>query len=171
MLHIVGATFGGLMKLLTTRNLCIMTGGISEIFCVSRTVERLYFKKRFGFVKLAILSPVNYIVPVYIFGHTRMFDQIKIGESFLRRLSRMARAGITIFWGRWGLPVPYKRKITLVEGKPIPVPAPPADGGKPTHEEIQRVHALVEQEIVRLYHAHRETVNGGEYADTPLVIE
>lgn len=31
--------------------------------------------------------------------------------------------GITIFWGQFGLPIPFPAKVTMVIGKPIPPPA------------------------------------------------
>jgi len=43
---------------------------------------------------------------------------------------------LVFFYGRYGLPVPYKHDIIMVLGEPIPVNQNP----DPTPEEIKEVH-------------------------------
>jgi hypothetical protein len=41
--------------------------------------------------------------------------------GLLKRLSRKLQASILIFYGRWGLPVPYRKRLKFIIGKPIKV--------------------------------------------------
>ncbi len=43
------------------------------------------------------------------------------GNGLLSYLSRKLRMGLTIFWGPFGLPIPYTPRVTLCVGDPIPV--------------------------------------------------
>ena len=98
----------------------IMPGGIAELFLSERHRERLYLRKRRGFVKMAQELQMP-IVPVYVFGQTRLFDQLAAGNSWAARLSRYFKASLTLFWGQYFLPIPYSGvKLTVAIGRPIP---------------------------------------------------
>ncbi len=50
--------------------------------------------------------------------------------NFLQSLSRRLKAGIYIYWGQYGTPMPYPAEISFVFGDPIlPVPGPFTLGG------------------------------------------
>ncbi len=38
--------------------------------------------------------------------------------------SREMRAAVCLFWGRWGLPLPYKYDIISLVGEPVTGPPP-----------------------------------------------
>ena len=46
-------------------------GGISELFLCDEKEERLFVKKRKGFIKVALQSGVD-VIPVYLFGNTQV---------------------------------------------------------------------------------------------------
>ena len=106
-------------------------GGIAELFKTSREEERLYLKKRKGFVKIALREGVD-IVPVYLFGNTSVLSVVKTG--FLASLSRKVQASLTYFWGKWYLPIPRDEKLLYVRGKPLGLPHSP----EPTDEDINK---------------------------------
>lgn len=47
--------------------LVLYVGGLAELFLSSETQEKLYLKKRKGFIKLALTQGID-VVPVYLFG-------------------------------------------------------------------------------------------------------
>ena len=145
------------------RNVSILPGGIAELFLSHRRREQVYLRRRKGFVRLAIETGAT-IVPVYIFGHTRLFDQLATGEGWLgwlTSLSRLTRSSITLFWGQWFLPVPYKTDITVAFGKHIVVPATPAADRREREEQCDTVHAKFIAAVEDLYHIGREAAGYG----------
>jgi hypothetical protein len=86
----------------------IYIGGIAELFKSCRTEERLYLKKRKGFIKLALTEGVD-IVPTYLFGNSSVLSVLKHGP--LAALSRNLQASLTLFWGKWYLPIPRDEKV------------------------------------------------------------
>jgi hypothetical protein len=113
------------------KHLALFPGGIAELFLSSRAQEHLYLKKRKGFVKLALQTGAN-IIPIYVFGHTHMFDQLS-NVPTVAALSRFFRASVTFFWGRWYLPLPYRTPVTFIRGRPIEVREPIAN---PTEQQV-----------------------------------
>lgn len=142
----------------------LFPGGIAEIFLSSRKEERLYLKGRKGFVKIALQTGAH-IIPVYVFGHSQMFDQSS-NSGFVAKLSRAMRASVALIWGRWGLPVPYRTPVTFVRGTPIFVD----QTDDPTTEQIEALHARVVKEVEVLYYRHRDQA-GSAYKDKPLIVE
>jgi hypothetical protein len=85
----------------------IYIGGIAELFKSCREEERLYLANRKGFIKLALREGVD-VVPVYLFGNTSVLSVLKHGP--LAALSRRLQASLTLFWGKWLLPIPRDEK-------------------------------------------------------------
>jgi hypothetical protein len=54
------------------------------------------------------------IVPVYHLGSSQMLRCTGSSEW-----SRKMRASVCVFWGRWGLPLPYKHDIVSLVGTPL----------------------------------------------------
>jgi hypothetical protein len=103
------------------KNLYILPGGVAEIFLSKPGSHDIIFQNRKGFVKLSVETGAE-LVPCYVFGGTDFFQNLATNDSILSKLSRKFRMGLTIFWGQYGLPIPYAPKVTMVIGKPIPVP-------------------------------------------------
>lgn len=92
----------------------IYVGGIAELFKSCRTEERLYLKKRKGFIKLALQTERVDVVPVYLFGNTSVLSVVKHGP--LAALSRRLQASLTLFWGKFYLPIPRDESLLYVVG-------------------------------------------------------
>lgn len=138
----------------------IVSGGIAELFMSDRKRERIFLKQRKGFVKIA--KETNAIlVPVYLFGHTRLFDQLASGEGIAKKISRLIRGSITMFWGPFYLPIPYLTSLRVVTGPPLEI-----DWSDDTMS-VDVVHGKFVDSVQRLYDAHKHAAG---YGDTPLEI-
>jgi hypothetical protein len=83
----------------------------------------------------------------YAFGGNDFFHQLLTSDSVLARVSRKVGATATVFWGRWWLPtVPLvpPHGVSIVLGEPLPSMRTASADGRPTDEEIDRLHAQYE---------------------------
>lgn len=140
-------------------NAAVVVGGIAEMFLDTTDAERIYLRKRAGFVKLAIREGAH-IVPVFFFGNTKTL--LKLNSPILELISRKVKASIIIFYGRWGLPIPFRHPIKMVLGKPIRV----QQCETPTDAEVGQKLSEVVDAIAELYKKHRP-----EWETRPLIIE
>jgi hypothetical protein len=124
--------------------LYILPGGVAEVFLAHPGRHAIKAKRR-GLMKLALQTGAS-LVPVYVFGGNDFYHHLAtygtedaVGETQVQRklrrsdtnligrvqekFSRLFQAGFTVFWGQYGLPLPYQIKCTMVLGDPIwPVP-------------------------------------------------
>jgi len=116
----------------------ISSGGIAEIYETktwwkdNSHSECIILRRRGGIAKLA-LETGSYLVPSYHFNNLNgclsvWYDRFGVLET----VSRFLRVSIVFFWGRFGLPVPYRVPLFAVLGDPIPVPLVP----NPTKDQI-----------------------------------
>lgn len=147
-------------------NVCVMSGGIAELFLSSRNREQLYLLKRRGFVRLAIDSNAE-LVPLYIFGQTNMFDQLATSGGYMMQVSRYLSASLTYFWGQLYLPIPFSTAVTTVIGTPIPVVVPADDSDEAMSRAVDKMHGQFVDAIKELYRVHAADCG---YADKPLEI-
>lgn len=144
---------------------CIVlyVGGMAELFKSSRKEERLYLKKRKGFIKVALREPGVDIIPVYLFGNTSVLTVVKTG--ILADLSRKLQVSLTYFWGKWMLPIPRDEKLIYARGKPLGLPYIP----NPKIEDINEWHDKYCQEVTRLFDSYKEKLPA--YKHKKLIIE
>lgn len=137
----------------------VVVGGIAEMFLDTADAERIYLRRRQGFVRLAMREGAH-IVPVFFFGNTRTLR--KLNSPLLRALSRRVRASVVIFYGRWGLPIPFRHPIKMVVGAPIRV----EQSAEPSAADVEATLSRVVDAVGALYARHRP-----EWESRPLVIE
>ena len=89
----------------------ILPGGVAEIFTSTPGRHSIVFKNRRGLVRLSIETGAE-MVPCYVFGGTDFFHNLATDAGFFANLSRSLRAGVTIFWGHFGLPIPYAPRVS-----------------------------------------------------------
>jgi 2-acylglycerol O-acyltransferase 2 len=147
------ATTANIHKLLDQGSAGLMAGGIAEIFLSSREHEKVYLKKRKGFVKIALERGAP-LVPIYYFGNTQLLDFA--GGPAMQKLSRSLRMSLLFFYGRWFLPVPYQVPITMVIGEPMEV----EQVDNPTEEQIDQLHARFVVELQKLFDEYKHKVGG-----------
>ena len=129
----------------------LYVGGMAELFLSCENEEKLYLKKRKGFIKLALQEGVD-IVPIYLFGNTTVLSVMKSG--LLATISRKLQVSLTYIWGKWNLPIPRPCKLLYVSGQPLGMPHIP----HPTQEDIDKWHAKYCSEVARLYESYKEKV-------------
>jgi hypothetical protein len=78
-------------------------------------------------------------------------------------LSPFPGFALIAFWGRFLLPLPYRIPILGVMGKPIEV----TQCDNPSDQEVDRVHAILLEEMVKLFDRHKADYGWG---DKTLVI-
>jgi len=144
------ATKEGIAECFKTGSCAIFPGGIAEMFLTKRDSENVYVKKRFGFVKSAIIAGAD-LVPVYYFGQSILLDTLGNSWSGWSWISRKLRASLVFYYGRYFLPVPYRVPLLMVVGPPVAVRQNPA----PTNEEIQETLNRFIQALEQLYHQYK----------------
>lgn len=134
-------------------------GGIAEMFEGYPKVgahpdeEYVILNPRKGFVRMAIRHGVP-LVPVYCFGATKMFKRLQLPA--LEHISKLLRISICVFFGSWGLPVPFRQRLLYVMGNPIH-PAVNSDNGAEFENQVDAVHARFCDELVALFDRHKES--------------
>jgi 2-acylglycerol O-acyltransferase 2 len=168
--HIVGifgitdASSRGLTKTLKKKSVVLYIGGIAELFLSSENEEKLFIRKRKGFIKLALRTGVE-IIPIYFLGNTTVLTVLK--SSFLRKFARITGASLTAFWGRFYLPIPRAKKIVGIVGKPLGIPATPVP--EPTQAQVDEWHTKYLAEVERIYEQYKGT--NADYKGKELVFE
>ena len=130
------------------KSFVLYPGGIAELFLSSPTEEVVLCRK--GFIKLALTTGSD-VIPVYLFGNTSVLQVFT--HPFLVKISRSLGASLTLFWGRWGLPLPVPDKLIYVRGTPLNLPSTP--NINPTQEEIDKWHSKYVAEMDRLFNTYK----------------
>ena len=140
----------------------LYVGGMLELFSSSRDREAVILSRRKGFVKLALRSGAD-LVPSYMFGNTTVLEALAAGP--LAALSRAAGVSFTLFWGRWGLPLPRPVKLVFARGRPLGLPHIP----EPTAADVDKYHALYCAKLLELFDNYKK--HNPDYARKSLEVE
>lgn len=141
--------------------------------------------KRYGLMKLSLQTGAS-ITPAYVFGATDIFDQLapvntrrgkrrrnvannehsitfldrisEVMESFSRRM----QGGVTLFWGKFYLPIPFTPKLTLCLGDPI-YPVPGTEGSESNMNGKKRTCKKIanpsEEEVMELMNRYTKAIH------------
>lgn len=131
-------------------SLIVLPGGEQEMILAKPGDHSVVLQNRMGFVRLALQNGA-WLVPVYAFGGNDTYHQVESAQGFLRWTARKFRVVMPIFYGRWRTPMPFKKPITVVVGKPIPVEKTPT----PSDELVATVHAQYVSELQKLFDTHK----------------
>jgi hypothetical protein len=111
------------------RSCSVIPGGIAEMFMLDDHKERIYLRKRFGFIKVALEVGAD-LVPIYHFGASRV---LRISRSrIMQTISRTLKVSLILFYGRAYLPIPRRHPVLTVIGAPIAV----QKVANPTREQV-----------------------------------
>jgi len=145
-------------------NLALPPGGFEEATLTCRHKDRVYIKRRTGFVKLALQHGYN-VVPVYCFGENQTYDNIQGMWNFRLWLNKLGIPAIIVF-GSWFFPLLPKRDdprgIRVVVGKPIVLPKI----NNPSRDEVRHWHDKYIAALIRIFEEHKEEYYGHEIAKT-----
>lgn len=140
------------------RETCIIVpDGIAGIFHSDPLVEKLYIRKRRGFVKIAIQAGSS-LVPMYCFGHTQVFTRFAGLDFILTPLSRRLGFSIIFFKGYSLLPsLPRRVQMTVVIGSVFQ----PPKCANPSDELVEHVLNQYIEHIEALFEKHKHVMIGG----------
>lgn len=151
---VISACKPSIIEALKVYNVCIVPGGIAEMFLSTPKEERVFLKSRKGFIKLAIQQGCD-LVPCYHFGNTQILSMFNPASGVLMRFSRKLRMSLIFCWGRYFLPLPRQHKIVMVIGRPMQVP----HIVHPTDEQIAEVHKQFVARLQELFDANKHRVD------------
>jgi len=134
----------------------IVADGIAGIFHCNNAEETVNLLNRKGIAKLALTVGVP-IVPCYSIGNTECFTAVYDPWGYMEAASRKLQASIFFYWGKFGLPIPHRTKITMVAGRTIMVDKVE----NPTEEEIDDVHQKLLTGIKQAFDMHKESLGWG----------
>uniref|UniRef100_A0A7S4JZQ1 Acyltransferase n=1 Tax=Odontella aurita TaxID=265563 RepID=A0A7S4JZQ1_9STRA len=139
-------------------------GGFEEATLTSTDHDRVFIKRRTGFMKLCLRHGVPRVRPVYVFGERDLFWNVQGLWGPRLALNRFGLPTILV-WGRWFFPLLPRcdADIRVVIGRSLKLP-PRIE--KPTKEEVALWHGKYMAELRRLFDDHKEDALGAEAAKT-----
>lgn len=141
-------------------------GGIAEIL-QDPDPEHEYAIIGRGIFRMAVKHQVP-IIPIYCFGSSVLLKRLKL-PHFVEKLSLMLRVSLVIFFGKWGLPIPFRQRLLYVMGRPI-YPQSPEDGGAMTtrigssnavNESAELMYQQYGRELIRIFDRHKDSYASG----------
>ncbi|KAH8063463.1 hypothetical protein JL722_2633 [Aureococcus anophagefferens] len=135
-------------------DLAVIPGGIDEVVLADPVHERVFLKRRFGFVKLALEHGYD-LVPVYHLGESQMYGMLPLqrwGPILRCRLWMTKRFSLPFGFGVgcWYCPV-LPRRVPCVSAVGDPVVLPKIDS--PTMADVAKYHARYRPEPYASAHA------------------
>ena len=79
--------------------------------------------------------------------------------GFLEALSRRLQASLVLFFGRWGLPIPYKKPLLYAIGNAIVHESGPV--ANPSPALVNEVHAKFVEAIKQLFEKYKHMAGEG----------
>jgi 1-acyl-sn-glycerol-3-phosphate acyltransferase len=132
-------------------------GGIAEIFQTPES-DKEYAIIRKGIFRLALKHQVP-VIPIYCFGSSMLLRRLKL--HFIEKLSLMVRISLVVFFGKWGLPIPFRQRLLYVIGKPVHPPPPSATVANNTDQQVDMMYRQYCQELLRVFDRHKESYASG----------
>jgi len=127
-------------------SVAVTPGGIAEMY-VEATTSVLATRK--GFVRHALQRGGLALVPVYVFGATKLFAKIPLPDA-VTALSRHLRMSLMVFFGRWGLPIPMPSSLVYAVGQAVLL-QPNQPRLIPSQAEVDFVHKAFVRSLERVF--------------------
>ena len=136
----------------------VIPGGISEMFSgyprAGCHPDEEYAIVRKGFLRMALRHQKS-VIPICCFGSTKLFRRLELPA--LEALSNFLRMSLIVFYGVWGLPIPFRQQLTYIVGEPI-VPPPPSAAEE---AQVDVLHQEFCNELRRLFDRHKYAYGWG----------
>jgi hypothetical protein len=122
-LRITSVSKTDLFKAMSRReNVALLPGGFEEVLLMQQRRDVVFVRKRFGFLKSAMKYGYD-VVPVFIFGESKLYSNLIPLPTWARRLSAKLRIPLVIPKGSTlqnCLPVEIEHGLRIVFGEPLP---------------------------------------------------
>lgn len=142
------------------KSLVILPGGEAEQLMTQYGIEKIYLRKRKGFIKLAMKKKIP-VVPVYVFGCNDMFLTSRLFYKARHFLMKKFGVCIPFCKGLWGSLCPFEVDTSIVFGKPINV-FDGMKGDEPTKEELDHSHQIFCEELEKLFEEKKKAFSYGD---------
>ncbi|CAI5480663.1 unnamed protein product [Closterium sp. Yama58-4] len=133
------------------RPVILVPGGVQECVFMAPGKEVAFVRQRLGFIRLALQHGVP-VLPCFAFGQTSAYRWWRPEGEWYRWVARRLRFAPILFWGVWGLPIPFRTPLTIVIGTPIGQGDPDPN---PSKERVAAVHAEYVRALERLFLDYR----------------
>ena len=131
----------------------ILPGGMEEVALYTRGCERVYLRKRAGFIKYALQH--GYLVqPAYTFGESDLYTSMTAGAGARMWMLKNLGFVLPVFWGpHWWAPFLPRSDVPLhtVVGEPLQLPKIE----EPTNDEVAHWHAAYIAALTTLYDRYK----------------
>lgn len=152
------STFDRMLK--KGHSMVVLPGGVMEQVISEYGKEDIFIKNRKGFVKLALDHKCS-LVPIYAFGESHLFKVKPWFKNLRVWLAKNLQIGLTINFGRWGIPfLPYNDKgLYLVVGQPIDCEDVLRKHERKDGEtDVDIVHEEFTEKLVQLFNKHKDSL-------------
>jgi hypothetical protein len=138
-------------------NIVFMPGGFEEATITDFNKNKIYIKKRLGFIKYALDFGYS-VQPCYAFNENKLFYNITYFEKFRLFLNKIKFPGV-IFCSKLGFFPHNDIDITVVVGKKIDIPKIK----NPTDTDVLKYHKIYMDSLIDLYYRNTNKYgDGGE---------
>ncbi|KAF4322681.1 hypothetical protein BBO99_00003829 [Phytophthora kernoviae] len=143
------------------QNISLIPGGFEEATLYRRGKHRVYIKKRFGFIKMALQYGYK-VHPVYTFGEEYAYHAFPWALQFRLKLNEFKLPGV-VFFGQMKCCYLPQSDVDLITVFGMPLVLPHIEN--PTRDDVQKYHALYVQALQNLFDKYK-----GVYAVDPQAI-
>jgi 2-acylglycerol O-acyltransferase 2 len=140
-------------------NVALPPGGFEEATLTNLHKDRVYIRKRLGFIKLALQHGYD-VIPVYCFGENQTYWNMQGAWKVRLWMNSLGIPSILI-WGAWFLPLLPKRSeigLYVVCGDALELPRIE----NPTKEQVREWHDKYVAALINLYERHKISIYGEE---------
>jgi hypothetical protein len=118
--------------------------------------QAFFLKDRKSLARWALRHGVP-IVPAYSIGNSQAFYSWFDSFGFLEWVSRKTQVALFLYFGRFGLPIPFRVNVTQLLGAPIVV----KKVENPSDEQVDKLHQLLLDTYVQLFDTHKHALGWG----------
>jgi 1-acyl-sn-glycerol-3-phosphate acyltransferase len=132
-------------------SILLCPGGVQECVLMEHHCERIYLRKRKGFIRMAIKHGAA-LVPVFAFGQRDHYHWYRAPLPAF--ISRALGAAPILMWGIMGTPIPHRSLLKIVVGAPITTKVEGKVQEDPSDEMVSALLDKFIESMQRMYEKH-----------------